>query len=163
ESSPFERALSTAEAVLYNADPRGLNVHINPNIRERQNGHGVERVSYRDIFIVSNPKELARWSRLGDDYKGPGKDAESENEFRKRVKRNVRRMQRAGKYEGRINVLFTHSENIGETIRQLGVSNKRYIETGSVTIVTAEPRTKWQRLTLRPRKLVVGDTIEFPQ
>ncbi|MDE2025496.1 MAG: histidine phosphatase family protein [Patescibacteria group bacterium] len=166
ETSPFTRAYLTAESVLSTADQfhdnptRRVPLQINPLLRERLNGREVEKVADRAIYLAKHPEELVKWARNPDTYRFPGKNVETANEAKKRVRKTVNRMKRASKDEGKVIYLSTHSEMIGEVLSQLR-AKPRNIDTGTITIIEATHRTWGQRIFRRSRRLKVSETIDF--
>lgn len=166
ETSPFERAVLTAEAILRTADPlhndpsRRVQLTVDPDLHERQNGRAVELVSYRQIFLALNPEELVKWSKDPDNYRAPGDDAESAQDAEKRGARVLRRMQHDDADEGRVVYLSTHSETTAQLIALAGGST-RYLNTGTVTIFEAPARTTEEIQSGSPRRLQVKETLDF--
>lgn len=160
EVSPYLRARQTSDLLRQGAqegvpDNALPSEQVNALIHEKSFGASDEYSSSK-IFLATHPDELLKYVRDRRAYAYPG--GESKYSFRKRIKRNVRKLSWKKAYEGKTNVFVAHSVVIEEHGKQLlGRDVDRHdIGIGSVTVFEAAPK-----MFLRRRKFhLVGQIGE---
>jgi len=153
ERSPYKRTRQTNELLTEgSSDLSSAPSYDNPNIRERGFGKA-DIYPVANLYFVDHPEEYQAMQAYTSRYPYP--KSEKRREWKRRMKRQARRYERAEIYDGKTTMVVAHSRVIGNQIefltqpswferKILGRPDTKYkeitVSTGSITVLEERSR-----------------------